>query len=1562
MRSRIAALWFLLLHGCGSATLGIFGSNGDDDEPSPSSLPSVEGVAVRDLLITDGAERAILRFKLADREGDRVDVGVLYYLPAGGMNGSAPDFTRPFEVTRFIGDSNLSRLQTASGDGIEHVRTWDYGAELDDFLSDRGTGRHVNGMRLEVRLLGKNPPILDRTDEDVELGNDPASILSVQLPDMDGDGVADEVSGTVPVAIDFEETNHAEKVAVMVEYDVVGDDPDLGFSLVAASDSRGFIGSVDQVEEADPPVEFLWDSNQDFPGQEKDLILRVTAADPFIADQLLGDTDFRETHGLVSPVIAIDNNQVPIATIDQDSYRLSPDSRRGIAVQFELSDGDSLQSPLPDVPIDHVRIVAQWSRDGSFGDLPYSRAAIEALLQDPVQRESLRIADLLAADFRGIAKRASDGSGGVAADRVRLPELKLAASVLNHSDIIGQRLDVLRRTRAPAVLSWPSDPLDSILVALPIGAGPRAVVIDFDASRYRLLEIDTTVGSILRTIATVAAEPIAACLEPCGQSVLVVERSSPSWLVARIDLQNGQRTSLIADDGSFAGDVRAITSAGRRSFLLSVADAVLEAVGDGFSATVRPILRGLAEPWGLALHPTDPDHLFVAEHAADRVLSVHRSTLRRLKVAAIKAPLEEGFPAPEAVAVDSHGRLFVITDDGRDGARELRSVHPGSGDKAEIFEIQTALVGPIGSIGIGADGFLLVPQGDRLAAGGGIEQARTIAAVDSQAAEITVDRDFDPGLAPSSLWRIPLVGDDLRTADSNLRRALTIDAHDALEEDPGGPLFVRLTPYDSERGTPDETDTPRALRPDLHVDARNVDGGQRSGSGSVSCDDFDRDGDLDLLSGSFDAGDVNLFEQRGPEFFVLVQSLDLPSDRGPIDVRFADIDGDDLLDSWVLVQDSTNGHRLEWYRGDGRQLGFRDSLALTFDAPYRIEDADFDGDGDSDLVLINRSGVVDFVDGLVLINGGAGDTFAERFPESAQASLEGLEQATSASIGDVDRDGLPDLVLTDNVGPSNVHLFLQDPVSGFPSQPDFSIDGGGQSPESGTLRDVDDDGDPDFAYVCPGSGDLRVLDHTSDGNQWFSDFPAYLLAALSTPFSVGAADVDRDWDLDLFFSEQLGNSLGLVLQRSRYEFSAAASLGSPETTPNPVRSLAADLNGDGAVDLIAANQVADELAILFQAAEGDFAQRPLLTVGNDSVTRKPETVIAADLDRDGDLDLASANDELNNLTVFLQKDFGFFSLPDFSLGNATDTAVPQEIAAGDIDGDGRLDLVSVNRGNTPPEGGVTIFLQTENGFEARPSVRLQDERMQRPQTLALADLNDDGRLDIVSGNGDSDNLVVLFQPAGGYRTTLDVDDADLFEIREPGLTKPVAVVASDIDLDEQVDLVAAYSTAVGLFRHQEVGGSHEWILQSRLGNGSTPSSAFVADINADGLPDIGSSTSRPSIAFFLQPQGGFQAGGQPDEELEDMRIASPRFATAMDIDADGRLDLFIADSATAQIVRFRQVCSLLFTLSPDDILGGPGTTDIPSSIALADLDSDGEIDLVTSNRGSNTLSVFYGGF
>ncbi len=278
--------------------------------------------------------------------------------------------------------------------------------------------------------------------------------------------------------------------------------------------------------------------------------------------------------------------------------------------------------------------------------------------------------------------------------------------------------------------------------------------------------------------------------------------------------------------------------------------------------------------------------------------------------------------------------------------------------------------------------------------------------------------------------------------------------------------------------------------------------------------------------------------------------------------------------------------------------------------------------------------------------------------------------------------------------------------------------------------DLDGDGDNDLA-VASGIGVSVLL---NDGGGTFTPNGSYDAGGSS----VFIADLDGYGDNDLAVANFHSNTVSVLLNNGDGTFAHKVDY---ETGRNPRSVFIADLDGDGDNDLAVANQFSrvilwSSVSVLLNNGDGTFAHKVDYETG-----RNPRSVFIADLDGDGDNDLAVANwgrfhHPGKTVSVLMNNGDGTFAYKmDYDAGWQ-----PSSVFIADLDGDGDNDIAVANSGFTFPSAVSSLLNNGDGTFAHKVDYTAGDD----PSSVFSADLDGDGDNDLAVANSGSDIVSVLF--------------------------------------------------------------------------------------------------------------------------------------------------------------------------------------------------------------------------
>jgi hypothetical protein len=334
-----------------------------------------------------------------------------------------------------------------------------------------------------------------------------------------------------------------------------------------------------------------------------------------------------------------------------------------------------------------------------------------------------------------------------------------------------------------------------------------------------------------------------------------------------------------------------------------------------------------------------------------------------------------------------------------------------------------------------------------------------------------------------------------------------------------------------------------------------------------------------------------------------------------------------------------------------------------------------------------------------------------------------------------------------------------------------------------------------------------------------------------------------------------------------------------------------DLNNDNFPDLAITSETDSSVTILLGDGKQNFVEAKASPFYAGSI---PNDITIRDFNADHKLDLAFANHEKKYLTVLLGNDKGHFVPAPKSPFAVKGIPHTHGIAAGDFNGDNRLDLATDSWGNDQVE---IVFGDREDIFKA--PTRFFKVGKRPYQRLRAADLNDDGLDDIVTTNTEGNNVTVLLSNGKG-------------ELNEPAGSPfacgdaPFGVAIGDVNADNKPDLAIINSPA------SMAEGKGKNGLTILLGNGTgkfavmngspfpagkIPNRVAVGDVNGDGVNDVVTSDNGSNTVYLFLADAREKIFSHASIKVGN----NPKGVAIADLDADGKGEIVVCNNADNSI-------------------------------------------------------------
>ncbi|HWW84649.1 MAG TPA: VCBS repeat-containing protein [Vicinamibacterales bacterium] len=602
----------------------------------------------------------------------------------------------------------------------------------------------------------------------------------------------------------------------------------------------------------------------------------------------------------------------------------------------------------------------------------------------------------------------------------------------------------------------------------------------------------------------------------------------------------------------------------------------------------------------------------------------------------------------------------------------------------------------------------------------------------------------------------------------------------------------------------------------------------------------------------------------------------------------------------------------------------------TAQSPVSMTIGDFNNDGLFDIATVSNPGS-SIPNALTILLGKGNGTF-KTLPDLPVGTNLG---STAIVTADFNGDSALDLAVANRADNS---VTILTGLGDGTFQP-TTVVAVGPSPVALVFADFNNDGIPDLAVLNQPTGDLlnpppgliSILLGQGDGT--FQVLPAITIGTGAA--SLVAGDFNNDGLADLAVSN--GTGVSILIGQGSGAFQAPAVVAS-----GFVQFLAVgDFNGDGNADLAditSAGARTSSISILLGQGDGTFQPVPRVLVNVDL----PTSLAIGDVDGDGIPDLTVT--DLGNDTVSIATGRGdgtFNALSSIGVGSG-----PRALTMGDFKGNGRLDLATANRDGS----NVSILLSRGRGrFEVAPAY---PTGACCPPSLVVGDFDGDGVVDLAEANFPDSTISILKGLGNGrFQTTA----------RTAVPNFPSEMAGADFDGDGHLDLAIA-NQAIGL-----VGGNTVSIL---LGRGDltfqtappvsvgSPVAIVAADLNNDGRPDLAVTNVFGNSVSILLGNGDGTFQHAPPVPVGN----NPTALAAADLNGDGCIDLVVANlnannmSIPGSISVLLGQCDGTFQIAPEVTVGVR-----PLSVAVGDLNGDGQLDLAVVNEfGNPPTSILLG--
>ncbi|MBW3077614.1 FG-GAP-like repeat-containing protein, partial [Prochlorococcus marinus] len=764
------------------------------------------------------------------------------------------------------------------------------------------------------------------------------------------------------------------------------------------------------------------------------------------------------------------------------------------------------------------------------------------------------------------------------------------------------------------------------------------------------------------------------------------------------------------------------------------------------------------------------------------------------------------------------------------------------------------------------------------------------------------------------------------------------------------------------------------------VIATNADGAE-----DVHVADMDGDGDLDIVSASREDNTIAWYENNGAADPSWTASDIANNALGAQRVFVADIDGDGDLD---IVSGSYFDDTIAWYENNGAAdpSWTAVDIATTADGAHDVHVADMDGDGDLDIV---SASYLDDTIAWYENNGAADPSF------TAANIVTNADAANDVFLIDLDRDGDMDILSASEL--DDTIAWYENNGAANPSWNKIVIATSADGAGSVFAADIDGDGDLDVASAS--INDNTIAWYINDGANEPSFTAVDIATSADNANSVFVADLDGDGDLDIVSSSYIDDtiswyenvgatkiSIGDVTTSNESAANATVTVSLNQTadqdvtvayaTSNGTATAGADYTSTSGTLTISAGSTAGIINIPILADtihEGnETINITLSNPTNATISNSTATLNITDDDPVPSItiaDVTTANENAANATFTVS--LSNPSYQDITLNYATSngtatagadytsTSGTLTISAGATSGTFNVPVLADNLDEDNETATITLSNATNAGIsDSTATLTITDDDL--APTLSFNHVNGSDQY-FVSEQNTNATVDIRLSTASAKTITVDyaTDSTDSFPTFTAAdittnMNQAYDLHAVDIDGDGDLDIVAGgvESNEIALFKN-DGSANPSWSKTVIATSAQHVRDVDVADMDGDGDLDIVSASNHDERVAWYENDGAANptfiatnittsAIGVNDVHLGDM-------------DGDGDMDI-VSASTDDDTIRWYENNG---AANPSWIAATVATSaDYPTGIHLADMDSDGDLDIVSASRHDSTIAWY----